>query len=297
MKRQLSFFLFLVISCSDIAEAFVDKVIYGIDNRSLISELDEIEFSFALSSSRAVLAQIPNWRISNFSKESFSVETKDLRNGLNFCERERFLNLPIVSSCTAFMVGPDLIATAGHCVKDKYECKKQTWVLDYDSEMDFVSPNGSAIFSKTKSYSCAELLSWSENTKLDYAIIRLDRKIEDRIALRLRRDGKTPDSETLMVIGHPLGMPKMMSANVLIRDNSQTYFFRTNADTFSGNSGSPVIGIFSGLVEGILVRGDEDFVMDLNLGCQRVARCGDKDCRGESVQRSTFLPFKYIPKI
>jgi hypothetical protein len=51
------------------------------------------------------------------------------------------------------------------------------------------------------------------------------------------------------------------------------------------------------MVEGILVRGDEDFEMDIDLGCQRMSRCGDKDCRGESVQRSTYLPFKNIPKI
>lgn len=297
MNIFLSLALLLTLLASNQALAYQDKVIYGDDNRTLISELVSDEDSKALELSRSVLAQIPNWRITENNKDFISIQTKDLQSGLKICEGERFLNLPLVSACTAFLVGPDLIATAGHCVKDKYDCKKQTWVLDYDTEMNFIAPVGSAIFQKDQTYACAELLGWSENAKLDYAIIRLDRKITDRSPLKLRREGKTSSNESLMTIGHPLGMPKMLASNIYIRDNSQTYVFKTNADTFSGNSGSPVFGTQSGLVEGILVRGDDDFKMDIDLGCQRPASCGDKECRGESVQRSTFLPFKYIPKI
>ena len=297
MNIHLSLPLLLTLIQSDLAHAYQDKVIYGEDSRTLVSELSSDEFAFTIETSKSVLAQIPNWRITGDTKESISVQTKDLQTGLKICEGEKFLTLPLVSACTAFLVGPDLIATAGHCVKDKYDCKKQTWVLDYDTDMEFVGPSGSAVFPKNKTYACKELVGWSENPKLDYAIIKLDRKIEDRRPLMLRRDGKTSSSESLMVIGHPLGMPKIMAANILIRDNTQTYTFKTNADTFSGNSGSPVIGLVSGLVEGILVRGDDDFEMDIDLGCQRPAKCGDKECRGETVQRSTVLPFKYIPKI
>lgn len=274
----------------------MDKMIYGDDNRRLMSELDTNSDLQAINSSRSILAQIPNWR-AKITKETVSVETRDLKFGLNICDGEKFLDQPLVSSCTAFLVGPDLIVTAGHCIKDKYDCKKQTWVLDYDSAGDFTGPTGVITFPKDKAYSCTELISWSENSNLDYALVRLDRKITDREPLKVRRDGKTSTNESLMVLGHPLGMPKMLTDNIMIRDNSMTYFFKTNADTFSGNSGSPVIGMNSGLVEGLLVRGDDDFVMDLDLGCQKMARCGNKDCRGESVQRSTYLPFKNIPKI
>lgn len=273
-----------------------DKGIYGEDNRLLVSELPEDEFGNVKIQASSVLAQISNWRITNSDRDNFSVQTKDLQSGLNMCEGERFNTLPLVSTCTAFLVAADVIVTAGHCVKDKYECKKNTWVLDYDSQMGFVSPNGSVSFPKNKSYSCSELLAWSQNSKLDYAVIRLDRKVTDRAPLKIRREGKVQANESLIAIGHPLGLPKMVSTNILIRDNSDQYIFKTNADTFSGNSGSPVIGALSGLVEGILVRGDDDFMSDIDQSCQRSARFGNKEGRGESVQRSTFLPFKYIPK-
>lgn len=284
----------------DLAHAFDiynDKVIYGEDNRRPVSELLGEDDAPTIKLSKSILAQVPNWRITSKDNATIGIETRDLKTGLNFCDGERFLEDPLVSSCTAFMVAPDLIVTAGHCVKDKYDCKKQTWLLDYDSSMDFIPPKGTVTFERSKAYACKELVSWSQNSNLDYALIRLDRAITDRAPLKIRREGKTSSNESLMVIGHPLGLPKMIATNIFIRDNSLPFVFKTNADTFSGNSGSPVFGLVSGLVEGILVRGDDDFKTDLDLGCDRPAKCGDKECRGESIQRSTYLPIKHIPKL
>lgn len=296
MKSYLTFTLLALLAFSKAAFAYQDKGIYGDDNRRTMDELDANLDANAIKYSSSVLAQIANWRIKS-TKENISVETRDLKFGLNICDGEKFLDRPLVSSCTAFLVAPDVIVTAGHCIKDKYECKKQTWVVDFDSNADFQGPKGTITFPKDNTYSCRELLHWSQNTNLDFAVVRLDRAVAGKTPLKVRREGKVGNSESLMVIGHPLGLPKTVANNILIRDNSQTYVFKTNADTFSGNSGSPVIGEVSGLVEGILVRGDDDFTMDVNLGCQRMARCGNKECRGESVQRSTYLPFKNIPKI
>jgi hypothetical protein len=298
MKLFFSIPLFLILLRPDNAFAISvnDKTLYGDDNRRLVTELNLSEDATTVKFSKSILAQIPSWRITKNNQDSIEIETKDLKSGLNVCEGERFLDQPIVSACTAFLIGPKLIATAGHCVKNKFDCKKQTWVLDYDSSNDFVGPKGTITFSKDKTYECAELITSSESPKLDFALIRLDREVTGRTPLNFRRNGKTPSSESLMVIGHPLGMPKIMTDHIFIRDNSQEHSFQTNADTFSGNSGSPVIGVESGLVEGLLVRGDDDFKMDLDLGCQRPLTCMDKECRGESVQRSNVLPFKYIPK-
>lgn len=296
MKIIFTFFLIAFLAFFKVAFAYRDKSLYGEDNRRPISELNVFDDADAINYSSSVLAQIPNWKIKSTDKE-ISIETRDLRSGLNICEGEKFLDRPLVSSCTAFLVAPDVIVTAGHCIKDKYECKKQTWVIDFNSSGDFQGPKGTITFSKDQTYSCLELLNWSESTHADFAVIKLDRPVAGKNPLKIRRKGKVSRSEPLIIIGHPLGMPKMVANNILIRDNSLTYIFKTNADTFSGNSGSPVIGEISGLVEGILIRGDDDFDMDINYGCQRMARCGERECRGESVQRSTYLPFKNIPKI
>lgn len=273
-----------------------DKVVYGDDNRRAINELDPVQEKETIQKGLAVFAQIPNWRIDFSTKGILEIKTRDLQSGLNFCHEEKFLDRPLVSSCTAFLVAPDLIMTAGHCIKDKYECKKQTWVLDYDDNAGFIAPNGSAFFNQEKSFQCAELVSWSNNGKLDYALIRLDRAVNDRDPLTLRRNGKIDSKESLMIIGHPLGLPKTVSDFIFIRENNLTYTFKTNADTFSGNSGSPVFGMESQLVEGMLIRGEDDFEMNLDSLCQRPKKCHDSECRGEVVLRSSVFPLKNIPK-
>lgn len=297
MKLLFKILLIALLPFEGHAYFIVDKGIYDDDNRQLVSELDSLHDGRELKLSRSVFAQVPKWRIVSENKESISVQTKSLSGGLNFCPDEKFSELPLVSSCTAFLVGPDLILTAGHCLKDKYECQKNYWVLDYDDAAGFVGPNGSATFNKENVYSCSQILSSSENTKLDYALIKLNRAVVDRPIFNIRRTGKVENNAKLLVIGHPMGLPKILASESIVRSNLLPNTFVTNADTFSGNSGSPVINSETHIVEGILVRGDDDFKMDLDLGCNRVYKCIGSDCRGETAQRTTVLPLKLIPKI
>jgi len=56
-------------------------------------------------------------------------------------------------------------------------------------------------------------------------------------------------------------------------------------DTFKGNSGGPVINAKTGLVEGIVVRGEKDKEKDNENKCFRLKRCKDDECRGEDITR------------
>ncbi|MBC7539898.1 MAG: hypothetical protein H7281_13835, partial [Bacteriovorax sp.] len=59
----------------------VDKGIYGDDNRKLVSELDGQFNEIQIEQSRAVLAQVPKWRITSEDKTSISIKTKSLASG------------------------------------------------------------------------------------------------------------------------------------------------------------------------------------------------------------------------
>lgn len=278
----------------DEAPVSLDKGIYGDDNRRLVSEVDDAENIKELS--RAVLAQVPRWRVTSEDNTSYTISTKSLAAGMNFCPDEKFADLPLVSSCTAFLIASDLMLTAGHCVKDKFDCQKNFWVLDYDSDLGFSEKNPAVKIDKQNVVTCEKLLSVQENAKLDYALIKINRKVVDRKPLSMRKFGKISNNANLEVIGHPMGLPKIVANEARIRNNSLPFTFVTNADTFSGNSGSPVINVNTHQVEGILVRGDSDFQMDLDLGCNRPYHCLDNECRGETVVRTTELPFKFFPR-
>jgi hypothetical protein len=62
-------------------------------------------------------------------------------------------------------------------------------------------------------------------------------------------------------------------------------YFRANLDTYGGNSGSAVFDANTGVVEGILVRGENDFVT--RGSCRATNYCPANGCRGEDVTHIT----------
>jgi hypothetical protein len=123
---------------------------------------------------------------------------------------------------------------------------------------------------------------------IDYAIIRLDRPTGRR-SLQVRTEGSVDTNSELVVIGNPSGLPTKVAGGGYIRENDAENFFVTNLDTFYGSSGSPVIDHETGVVEGVLVRGGDDFEFDHQKECFRPLVCKENDCRGEDVLRTTVF--------
>jgi hypothetical protein len=124
-------------------------------------------------------------------------------------------------------------------------------------------------------------------TGADYALVRLDRQAAGRPALAVRRTGKIDPNQAVYVMGHPSGLPLKYAPGAFVRDNANVNFFVANLDTYGGNSGSPVFNADEGMVEGILVRGDTDFVRVGNCYVSNV--CPTTGCRGEDVTRTTVF--------
>jgi hypothetical protein len=141
---------------------------------------------------------------------------------------------------------------------------------------------------KSQVYFCREVVGMkTDDEGADWAVVRLDRKVPDHPPLRLRRSGKVPDRQPLFIIGHPSGLPSKVAGGAAVRDNSPLPHFVSNLDAYGGNSGSAVFNSDTLEVEGILVRGEQDF--QFNGECFLSRRCTDTDCEGEAVTRSTEL--------
>ena len=214
---------------------------------------------------------------------------------MNICPDELFASHHAYrSACSGFLVGPDLLATAGHCFESQYACDNQLIAFDVDAESEI--PRGFATNDKNI-YHCKKIVAQihDENTLQDYAVIKLDRKSE-RAPLKLRTTGKLAPTDKVFLIGHPLGLPLMYSPAAKVSDNSNAVFFKSQINSFRGNSGSPVFNAATNLVEGILVRGQEDLVFDQTNQCQRymVYKTADpsQQVTGEDATRiKNILPF------
>jgi Trypsin-like peptidase domain len=119
----------------------------------------------------------------------------------------------------------------------------------------------------------------------DWAVVQLDRPVVNHPFVRVRRTGQVPDSAGVHVIGHPSGLPKKHAGNAAVRDNASARFFVANLDTYGGNSGSPVFNSTTHEVEGVLVRGETDYVS--NGSCTVSNVCPVDGCQGEDCTRTT----------
>ncbi|MBF0207533.1 MAG: trypsin-like peptidase domain-containing protein [Oligoflexia bacterium] len=290
----------------------INKVIYGEDNRvEAILCSNKVYRQLALSTA----AQIMNENLHNDEdKGTVTISAGTLQENMGVCKNERFFNQLTAANCSGFLVGADILVTAGHCVESVSDCANHSWVFDYrlpvaadyglnTSESAGVAGGAggagkisSITVAKSSVYTCVEVIGRMMDSEFDYAVLRLDRKVGDRRPLAFRHTGKIADGTPVMVIGHPSGLPTKIADGAKVRDNSSEGFFVTNLDTYGGNSGSAVFNIASGEVEGILVRGATDYVTASGKDCRVSNRCSNEGCRGEDVTRITVAnELKNIP--
>lgn len=262
-----------------------EKVVYGVDDRlDLFETINPLHARLAASTA----AMIPNYKLeANLNDGKVGIKGSVLKSR-GICEDARFAQQMTSASCSGFLVAPDLIITAGHCIRSEGDCSQNSWVFDFAKMTADQSETEFAV-DESKVYRCKEIVArdLSRFSKNDFALIRLERPVADRTPLTVRTEGRIEDQTPLVIIGHPTGLPVKIADGAFVRRNDNDVFFVANTDSFGGNSGSAVFNSDTGVVEGILVRGEQDYVYDAGLGC-RVPRVCDMDsCRGEDITRIT----------
>jgi len=270
-----------VLSCLAFAEE--DKVIYGIDNRLDVYQTENQLYRELVKSTAAM---IPAFYLKNIEND-YLLSGTNLVESYNVCPYAAFATQLKAARCSGFLVAPDLLVTAGHCIKNQMNCEENYWVFDFELKNPAEIPNH---FNSSEVYRCVEIINQEYgNSENDFALIRLDRVVADRKPLRVRTEGKVSDNAKLVLIGNPSGIPTKITDGAIVRTNSHPLYFVTNTDSFSGNSGAAVFDAMTGLVEGILVRGENDFI-DQPSGCSLPQVCTEGACRGEDVTRITNIP-------
>lgn len=264
-------------------------VIYGDDNRYDLFELDDRQEKYKKwARSTALITDLS--KVSKIKDSShYLLQTEPYHQAQNLCSDEPFAEQPVGGWCTGFLVDDKTMVTAGHCISDQSDCDDMAIIFDYSYR---TGQERLESINKHDLYRCKKIIHRKVSGKrgIDFAIIKLDRQAKGREPLQIRTSGTLKKNSSLTVLGHPSGLPLKVASGAKIRDNSHSEYYITNSDTFGGNSGSPVFGP-TGIVEGVLVRGEDDFVH--NGECYRAKHCEKDDCRGEDVVKSQFLA-KYI---
>lgn len=257
-----------------------EKVIYGDDNRVDWYESPNATFRDLALSTAAMI----NKKSLIKTDDLYTISGVSLR-GRGMCADERFANQITAAMCSGFLVGEDLLVTAGHCIADEKDCAKYAWVFDY--RLKFKGDKAKTV-DHDSVYECKEIIERKLPSfgKDDYALIKLSRRVVGKKPLEYRKKGKITKKTPLVVIGHPTGLPTKIADGAKVRSLKGKYF-KANLDTYGGNSGSAVFNTQTGKVEGILVRGAQDYVS--RNGCRQSNRIGDNAGRGEDVTYITNI--------
>lgn len=228
------------------------------------------------------------------------------------CDDEAFAKQKTGGFCTAFLVAPDVVATAGHCVKfpdvNEQDISRNKFSVIFGFEIrdgrERSEIPDEEIFEVVR---IRELSRPNERGSVaDYALLQLNRPVPAEVAEPLRLAGETTlrvrAGTPLGLIGHPSGLPKKVSfdGHGVATDAGNDTSFRAQLNAFHGNSGSPVLFYDEpDVVAGILVNGQTDFVADLtkpNRCVRAQIYASDQMCNGrlcsEGVTKASMIePF------
>ena len=133
----------------------------------------------------------------------------------SFAEDVKFLDQPAAGSCTGFLIAPDILVTAGHCIRTLEDAQDFVWVFDYTSEVkydgEYLEVDEEDIFEVVEVLS-AEL---DEVTESDYSVLSLARK-SDRRPYRFRTSGTVATGENVYTVGSPTGIPLKLADNAVV---------------------------------------------------------------------------------
>lgn len=288
--KQVVFILSLFVTFA------ANAAIFGADDRQILTPLSP-QAPLGRSVAIAVLS-------SNYKTQPNGTIDLDVDAQGNLCQAERFQKQPSLSySCTAFLVGPDLIATAGHCVyavntpnetlehETELACKSFLWLFDYQTDSRGVTKTKGLPASNL--YRCKEIVYGVQHEKApfdDYALIRLDRPVVGRTPFKIATNEPGIASQ-LFMIGHPFGTPLTITRNgrVTLSNPARTSFV-TSLDAFEGNSGGPVFNANQEIV-GILVGGTPSLntYEDATAKCERYNRCNEDGTKCSLPDKDTSI--------
>jgi hypothetical protein len=206
---------------------------------------------------RSTAMIVANETVVDSGGDSVRLEAETLAQSYFMCPGEAFRNQPIPGFCSAWLVAPDVMVTNGHCITSQTACDESSFVFDYA-----LSEEGQdlSVVPRQNVVACERVLAWdyTSDCDVDYAVVQLERAIEGRTPVGVRAAGESLDSDNLVIIGHPFGLPRKYALDgdlLAIGDNA----FATTHDIFGGNSGSAIFDADTGQVQGLVTCGGSNY--------------------------------------
>lgn len=253
------------------------KTIYGNDGRQ---EISDFVGSLLRSKAQSVAGMVAKTKLLAV-EGGYTFQAENLTK-FGMCSSVNFSAQNLLPDCTGFMVGDDLLMTAGHCIEKYADCADYTWVFNYDAQAA-----AQQFIPEMNRVDCKRIVKreYHPEDGVDYAIIQLNQSQSSALRPPLAVANEEFKVGThVAMIGHPSSLPlKITTGGVTVKELGNSV--RVTLDAFGGNSGSPVFDRQTGELLGMLTGGGTDFIE--KNGCKVEYKCavtgsGD-ECGGEDV--------------
>jgi hypothetical protein len=283
--------LVLLVGTFSLIQPSAQAVVYGSDNRTDLFQVTNPIYQKAASSVAALMAS---------AKLNPPAATLDANGDIHpyslvygqvdqLCTDERFYHQPDLANCSGFLIAPNLIATAGHCMETQDYCTKYDWVFDYTVSSDGQT---SVTIPQANVYHCAKIVAHVQDdaTETDLAIVQLDRAVTGHTPIALDPTSNLTFGDKVVLAGFPSGLPMKLSEGQVTDFDDHLYW--TNVDDMVINSGSLIFNANTGNAEGIFVMGTHDFTLDPILqNCFRMFTLAASGGLERVVKISALIPY------
>lgn len=260
-----------------------EKTIYGADNRVEYTAITDpglrtrANATAALFGTNAISCSGGNCSLtalSTFTSATTPTATRPL------CANVPFKNQKQGAFCSGFLVAPNVIATAGHCVTQIDvpipACTNLSLVFGFNAD---ASGNTVTNVPSSDVYQCVGTPKGLYTNSEDWALVQLDRNVTGRTPMVAQYSGPLMHRE-LAAFGYGLGLPLKMARDAQVKgdDPADPIHFLASSDIFPGNSGGPVVDVTTGTADGLATNAPGHFV-DASDGqgglCAALTVCSD----------------------
>lgn len=270
--------------------AITKRMVVNSDDRKDYYDVDDVLKGEAESVALLAMGAV-------IDKNKFKTERLD-KVYMGLCSGELFRSQPIIYHkdmdkgwvCSSFLVAPDVIATAGHCIdmpmvtddKDKKRLSDLRFVFGYrmqDAATAVVDARANETYTGKRFIGCSIGTDWS--------LIKLDRPVANHTPTTI---AGTPlaAGQSIHVIGYPLGLPLKIAGNATVQPDFTESYFKADLDVFGGSSGSPVFNS-SHQVIGILVKAYGNVSRDNSRNCLLSKKCDGVECPYSQSTRTAIF--------
>jgi len=255
-----------------ISDVQVTSIYWNTDTRQDFYKLDD-----AVKQSTSCVGAIVNFSsLKPSGKDTFKLNAGILGDSFRLDTSQQFSkqpsfdpNLHIGPFGTSFVVkikDEEYLITAGHLLwHENGEPRTPAEIADLRVVFGFVmkneDDNPTLNIHKDRIYNINEVITCKNDSKDDWAICRLDRPVVSEYVTPCKRISldEVRINNPLYVLGHPSGLPMKQASGIVKESDPSNSFFKTDLDTFTGNSGSPVFNAITNEIVGILIFGVGDY--------------------------------------